>query len=186
METPTSKAALLQDMSAGRNAWEEVLAKIPQSAMREPGVEGTWSVRDVVAHICAYEQYMAAMLEDMKGGNTNATAMLDSYYQTQLTVYRGEHPDLPEHLQEVKGDQVNEVFTAAYRYKLVGEVLSMETDAYRKLVKWVDEFSEEELTRPFANTGRTLLQVLPRQCYMHYLQHIPVIQSWWDRKTKEK
>jgi len=182
METPNSKAELIQEMIAGRSAWDELLAQIPEPAMREPGVEGTWSVKDILAHICAYEQYMAAMLEDMKENNGNATAMLDSYYQMQLTMYRAGHPEIPEQLQDVRGDQVNEVFTAAYRFKKASEVLAMEAQAYRKLTQWVESFSDEELAHPFANTGKTLLQVLPRQCYIHYHQHIPVIKAWWEKK----
>lgn len=185
MDTPNSKTSLLNEMNSGRSAWEELLSKIPQAAMRETGVEGVWSVRDIVAHICAYQQYMAAMLQDMKENGANATSLLDSYYQMHLTMYRGEHPELPEHLQDVRGDQVNEVFTAAYRYKTTGEILSMEAQAYQKLLKWVNAFSEEELTQTFANTGKTLLQVIPRQSHHHYLQHIPAIQAWLDRRSAE-
>jgi uncharacterized damage-inducible protein DinB len=178
MDTPASKAELIQEMTNGRADWDAVLAKVPDSRMREAGVEGTWSVKQILAHICAYQQYMGAMLQDMKEKNGNATALLDSYYQMQLTMYRTQYPHIPEQLQDVRGEQVNEVFVAAYRFKTAAEVRAMEAESYRKLMEWIHAFSEEDLSSPFANTGKTLLQVVPRQSYTHYAQHIPAIETW--------
>lgn len=182
MSTPENKAELLQAITTGRSELEAALAQVNEADMRQTGVEGTWSVRDIVAHICAYEQYMAAMLADMKQPQGQETAMLDSYYQTNLTMYRNQHPELPEKLEEVRGDQINAVFTAAYQYKRAGEVLAMERQAYQKLLDWVEQFSEEELRKPFAPNGATLLQVLARQTYEHYQKHVPVIRAWVEQK----
>jgi hypothetical protein len=182
MTAPENKSALIEAMNTGRAEWEALLNQIPDSALREPGVDGIWSVRDILAHICAYEQYMAAMLQDMKDPEAHATPMLDSYYQMQLTMYRSRQPNIPEQLQDVRGDQVNEVFAAAYHFKTPAEVRRMEAEAYQKLLHWINQFSEAELAGPFANTGRTLLQVLPRQSYAHYEQHIPAIRAWWQKK----
>ena len=183
MDAPTTQKELLQAMAAGRQEWEDLLAPINETAMKQPGVEGIWSIKDVLAHICAYEQYMAAMLADQRGDGQSATNMLDAYYQTHLTLYRAAHPDLPDQLQKIRGEQVNEVFVAAFRYKTVREVRTMEHQAYQQLAQWVEDYTDEELNRPFTSTGKTLLQIIPGQCYTHYHQHIPAIRAWWQSQA---
>ena len=183
MDEPKTKAELLEAMAAGREEWEEVLGQISDADLRIPGVEGSWSVKEVIAHICAYEQYMGAMLIDMKDNQANATVSLDAYYQMHLTMYRAQQPDLPENLQELHGEQVNQAFVASFRYKTPAEVRAMEAQAYQKMVDAVETYSEEELTKPFADTGGTLMQILPRQCYRHYRQHIPTIRAWLENRS---
>lgn len=185
MSAPKSKAELLEELTTGRQAWETTLARVQPDDLKAPGVEGTWSVRDLVAHICAYQQYMAAMLRDMKDPHAQATAMLDAYYQTNLTVYRAQHPELPENLEQVRGDQVNQVFVAAYRFKRGTEVLAMEKEAYANLRNAIEEMTEEELSQPFMGGKASLLQLIPKQSYSHYYQHIPAIQRWVERRKSE-
>lgn len=185
MSAPKSKAELLDELETGRKAWESTLARITPDDLRVQGVEGSWSVRDVLAHICAYQLYMVAMLRDMKDPHAQATAMLDAYYQTNLTVYRAQHPELPENLEEVRGEQVNQVFVAAYRFKLGKEVLALEADAYAKLRSAIEEMSDEELSQPFMGGKSSLLQLIPKQSYGHYYQHIPAIQRWVERRKNE-
>lgn len=182
-------------MAAGRKEWEETLALLDEKALKEPNVEGIWSVKEVIAHICAFEQYMAALLNDQKGADAQAgagnpagipagsmTAALDAYYQTQLTMYRVDHPNLPAQLQEVHGDQVNEVFVAAFRFKRPNEVRAMEQHAYQDLLQAIDPWTDVELNEPYTPNGGTLMQIIPRQCYVHYRQHIPAIRAWLARR----
>jgi len=177
MDAPKTKAELLRNMSDGRKEWEDTLAQLTDQDLRVPGVLGTWSIKDILAHICAYQQYMAATLADEKGDGRE-TAALDSWYQTNLTMYRAKHPELPETVQEISGDQVNEVFVASYRYKTSSEVRTMEAQAYDKLLKWVETYPEADLAAPYGGTGRSLLQIIPQQCYDHYRVHLPAILEW--------
>lgn len=183
MDAPKTKQELLQAMTEGRAEWETLISQISDEDLKKPGVEGTWSIKDVLAHICAYEQYMAAMLADMKDENAHATAMLDAYYQTHLTMARADHPEFPEQLQQVRGDLINQVFVASFQYKRPREVRAMESQAYQELYQRVLGYSDEDLEKPFSNAGGTLLQVLPRQCYIHYYQHIPTIRDWVMKKN---
>ena len=181
MDVPNNKAELINSMTAGRKEWEETLALLSDQDLRVKGIEGEWSIKDVLAHICAYQQYMAATLADEKG-SSHETAALDSWYQTNLSMYRNEHPELPEQIQEVKGEQVNQVFVAAYRFKLPAEVREMEAQSYQRLLYWVQAYPDAELSGPYANTGRTLLQIIPNQCYLHYRTHLRTIHEWLARR----
>ena len=184
MNAPKSKEELLREMAAGRQEWDALLERISDADMKPTGVEGVWSIKEVLAHVLSYEQYMSATFADLRSEAANETGALDAYYQTHLSLYRAQHPDLPERIHEVKGDQVNEVFVAASRYKQVSEVRAMEKQAYQKLEQWVRDYSEEELSKPFTENGNTLLQIVPGQCYMHYRQHIPTIRKWLEAQGK--
>jgi|GEM_PF-4632218 len=41
----------LQEMEVGRRRWKDVLSQIDPSTLEEPGVEGIWSIKQIVAHI---------------------------------------------------------------------------------------------------------------------------------------
>src|SRR6266545_8341315 len=63
-----TKAALLDAMAAGRAGWDDLLVAVGSSRMDQARVVGAWSVRDVVAHVAAYERWVAAMLlADLRG-----------------------------------------------------------------------------------------------------------------------
>ncbi len=182
METPKSKAELLEIMETGRKEWLDLLARVDKKSMEEPGVEGDWSVKDIVAHILGYEQYAAALLMDQKAGTTQETQMLDAYFQTQLALYRRTHPEFPEQLAQVKGDEVNKIFVAASRYKDIDEVRQMEQAAYNNLLEQINVFDDSELRAPFTSNGKSLIDIIPNQVYAHYRLHTPAIEQWLERK----
>jgi hypothetical protein len=51
-----SKTDLLGLIQRDRAQWETLLSSIPEAWMTEPGVEGEWSVKDIIAHIAWGEQ----------------------------------------------------------------------------------------------------------------------------------
>lgn len=58
------RAIFLERLAAGRRAWEEALARVPEARMTEPCLEGGWSVKDVVAHVCWSEREMLGVLRE--------------------------------------------------------------------------------------------------------------------------
>jgi hypothetical protein len=52
----TSKAQLLKDIQTERRRLEKNLAKLNAGQWIEPGVTGSWSVKDLLAHLTAWEQ----------------------------------------------------------------------------------------------------------------------------------
>jgi hypothetical protein len=51
MNSYMSKEQLLSMIQSARAHWDALLAAIPQAWMTEPGVEGEWSIKDIIAHI---------------------------------------------------------------------------------------------------------------------------------------
>ncbi len=51
MNGDMSKTHLLGLIERDRAHWETLLGSIPEVWMTEPGVEGEWSIKDIIAHI---------------------------------------------------------------------------------------------------------------------------------------
>ena len=56
-EEAMTKARFLEKMRAERARWEAAIAAIERPRLTEGGFAGVWSVRDVIAHITAYERW---------------------------------------------------------------------------------------------------------------------------------
>ncbi len=72
-----TKARFLKTMRAERRQWEETITAVGEERMTLPGFAGVWSVRDVVAHITAYERWLLERLEAAARGEEAAPSVLD-------------------------------------------------------------------------------------------------------------
>src|SRR5688572_18202598 len=62
MDTPMTRAKFLDSLRSGRAAWEALLAQIDADRMTQPGVEGDWSIKDIIAHVTWHEREMLGVL----------------------------------------------------------------------------------------------------------------------------
>jgi uncharacterized protein (TIGR03083 family) len=63
MNQPLSKAGLIAELRASRAELESVVSQIPPERMTEPGACGSWSVKDVLAHLAVGNDWLALQLE---------------------------------------------------------------------------------------------------------------------------
>jgi len=70
MTTPANRDELLQRIREEREALERAVARVPAEKMTEPLLEGGWSVKDVLAHIAAWEGLMVGWVEESLRGGT--------------------------------------------------------------------------------------------------------------------
>ena len=57
------KREFIEHVQSDRQLWDELLSQVPDDLMLEPGVEGDWSTKDVLAHVTWYEREMVGMLK---------------------------------------------------------------------------------------------------------------------------
>jgi hypothetical protein len=190
MEAPTNKATLLIALAAGRAEWDALLARLDPNLLQEPGVEGQWSICDILAHITPYEEYAAAYVEDMaQHGRPSAerVARLDAQHHAHLAEYRRAHPDAAELLDQLPVDQLNDLFVTEARAVAPPEALARGRQAYDALYAAVRRIGEAELALPQAEfNGRSLLTMLPFQSYRHYQKHAAAIESWLQHRAAER
>jgi hypothetical protein len=181
MDIPKTKPELLRAMEAGRREWETVLSQIDEQSLSEPGVEGIWSVKQIVAHVAGYDEWTAAFLTNRLNPDAGILAAHDAFWQKQLDAYRQDHPDFPAHMNETGDDQTNAVVVAAYDQYTAREVLEREQKAYKELLSAVQAMSESQLIEPGIVGKKSIMEILPDQAHGHYQGHLPAIQRWLAR-----
>ena len=182
MDIPKSKVELIQVTEAARGEWDSVLSEIDEQALTEPGVEGTWSVKQIVAHVAGYEEWTVAFLNDRRHPGAGILAAHDAFWQGQLDVYRRDHPDFPTEVNKTNDDEINAVVVATYDPYTAREVLEREQRAYRQLLSMLQELPENELMEKGTVGKKSIMEILPDQCHGHYLMHLPAIQRWLEQR----
>jgi hypothetical protein len=151
-ETMT-KIVLLETLRDRRAEFDAVLMKVPQEAMTLPGVQGEWSVKDIIAHLAYYERWMADRIHEQLRGETYT----------------------PNELDMMHFDARNIIIHGLYKDHTLPEVLALSQVAFHRLVSGVEAHSEAFLTEP-----QPILvgEMLRSEVYDHYRQHIPYIEAW--------
>ena len=165
---PGSKTELLERMRAGREEWDALIAQIPDSARTEPALAGGWSVKDLIAHVAAFENWTAAQIRAANEGRAPTDSEL---YGVEEVTVDPEEGDL---------DRQNAAIYARYREMPLAEVMTFSSQAFADLVAAVEGVSDEDFGRTGAQTwtgDKTLLEIIPEQCYAHYEQHADELRS---------
>ena len=165
---PGSKTELLERMRAGREEWDALIAQIPDSARTEPALAGGWSVKDLIAHVAAFENWTAAQIRAANEGRAPADREL---YGVEEVTVDPEGWDL---------DRENAAIYARYKETPLAEVMTFSSQAFADLITAVAAVSDEDFARSGAQTwtgDRTLLEIIPEQCYAHYEQHAGELRS---------
>jgi hypothetical protein len=113
-----TRADLLAAIQAGRARLDDALGGLPDAAMLDR-IDDTWTRKDVVAHLAAWERHVVDLLERLRAGDEPAA--------------------------REPTDVLNARFHAADRARPLGEVLAAERSAYDRLVTAVAAASDEEL-----------------------------------------
>jgi hypothetical protein len=165
--TQISKAELLEKMRDGRTRWGALLERVGEARMAQPGVDGEMSVKDIIAHVAAYEQWTAEQIRaeitgEMPPPNPDEEA----------------HPD-----DWMDLDRRNARIYLLNRDLPLDEVMSKSHRAFEQLLAAVEALSEEDLAGPQEWTyGEPVRKIVPVQCYVHYQDHIPAISAWLDNQ----
>ena len=75
-EYPTDRATLLREMDAGRERLERVFGALDDEKLAALRVPNSWTAKDLLAHIGAWEELNASALEALRGGR-EPTAPID-------------------------------------------------------------------------------------------------------------
>lgn len=161
MNKPEFIAKLRQEHAA----WEALLAEAGATRMALPGAVGFWCLKDVVAHVSAYEQWLVDLFAAVKRGALPAPSILND-------------PDL---------DKRNAVVYEANKAKPVDAVLAESHEVFAKLVAALEELPPEQFINekatawfiePFWKEAMPLWEAVQGDSYGHYHEHIPTIRAW--------
>jgi DinB family protein len=164
---PRTKADLLRRIRAGRAAFDAALAAIPPEIVERPVLDDGGSVKDLVAHVAAYEQWTAAQIAAANEGRQ----------PTDLELYGVD--DVPDDPEGWDLDRQNAAIRARHAGLSFPEALAFAERSFDRLLTALSTTPDDDLTRPGAQswTGReAVIDLVPGQTYEHYADHLPPLR----------
>ncbi len=135
----------------------------PESAWDTSGACGTWSVKDIIAHLASYEQVLVDVLSTFLGG--------------------GLTPSLTRFTEQ--GDQFNDTEVSSRKEKTMKEVLGEYNDTHAQVMFMVAQLPPETLrqtgTLPWYGAVYALDDFLVYVYYGHKREHSAQIAVFRDR-----
>src|SRR5215211_6080218 len=134
-----------------------------------PGVLGKWSVKDVLAHLLAHQQYLADRMEEILVEETYVPCKT----QTALDAFLDEfgYPDFGSPLLD--NDAPNEWVVERYKSVSLEDVVTQEINVFASIVSSFEKMSEEIIQK------HNIYERVANGTYRHYNEHIRDIQRWF-------
>jgi len=161
MAKQTSKDQLLKDIRTERRRLEKNLSGWSAEAMTQPGVAGTWSVKDILAHLSAWEKLFLDWYSAGLQGRVPAT--------------------LPVGMSQKAMDALNQQIYEKNQRRSLDEVLAEFHASYEVTVRVIEAIPEEEMFARgrFNWTGAlTLADYIAGNTCSHYAWAKSQIRKW--------
>lgn len=152
-----------------RDKFELLLNRVGYARrMTLKGVAGKWSIKDMLAHILAYEQYIADRMNEVLHGEEYTPCKTQNALDAFLDEYG--YPDFGSALLDEEG--TNEWIAEKYRNVSLDEVVAQELQAFSATVSSLEKLSEEMMNR------HHLYDRVANNTYRHYRRHGADIRGW--------
>ncbi|MCJ7700976.1 MAG: ClbS/DfsB family four-helix bundle protein [Anaerolineales bacterium] len=162
----TEKTALLDVIRRERKNLESLLSGLLDSQMVEPGVEGQWSIKDVMSHIAAWER----LAQDR---------ILAALTNTPL-----KYP-------VIHGDEFVDKFNAqvfsSNKETPLDDIICEFRAAHTDFLAQIEQLDKDVILQklPFEWAGKMTFQVLiSANTHWHYIEHAESIEKWLERQAK--
>lgn len=170
----THKEIFLARLMRERDKFELLLNRVGYARrMTLKGVSGKWSVKDMLAHILAYEQYIADRMSEILHGEEYAPCKTQNALDAFLDEYG--YPDFGSPLLD--DDVPNEWITEKYKNVSLEDVVSQELQAFASIISFLEKLSEEVLNQ------HHLYDRIANNTYKHYREHTVDIKRWLRSNT---
>jgi hypothetical protein len=170
MDEPSSKAKLLKRLSNERARWETLLAEFEEEQLVAPLLPDERSIKDVIAHLTAWQRRTVAHLEAALEGETPVL------------------PDWPIAEDDDEAvDQINEWIYQTYRHHSLDEVLQEWQQVFQKTLDLGESLSERTLTEPDRYSwleGEPLSEVLVSSYEHYHDEHLVPLREWLSEKIQ--
>ncbi len=164
-----NKVIFLRRLQSERDKFELLLNQVGFTRqMAVKGVSGSWSIKDILAHIFAYEQYMADRMEEIYQNKRYAPCKTQNALDAFLQEFG--YPDFGSPLLDDDGP--NAWIVERYQNVPLEEIVSQELHAYGTIVHLFEKMSEQTILR------NNLYERVANNTYRHYQEHIRDIKHW--------
>ena len=156
MEQPPTVQQLIANIQTERAAWQALIEQIGQDRFTMPGVAGSWSVKDIIAHITWFEREMVSLVK--------AHALVGS------------------ELWNLPTDERNAAIYEEIRGASLDRVLEDSAQVHQQILELLPTLSDKDLTNPesFPDMPPDWQPwlIIAQNTYQHYQQHIPDLEKW--------
>lgn len=163
MSDDSRKQEILDTLTSNWQEWENLLNQIGRERLTEPGVTGEWSVKDIAAHLAAWEERAALWTEGIR---TNTK------------------PPPAPWSRGLSEDEENASIYEMNRSRSLDDVLNGARTIRQRLMDGIRALSEDEVAVHKVEWlgDRTFADALSGNSYEHYRDHAALIETWLKKE----
>lgn len=164
-----SKKQFIEKLLRERDKFELTLNRVGFTRrMTLKGVTGKWSIKDILAHILAYEQYIADRLNEILHGQEYTPCKT----QSALDAFLDEHgyPDFGSPLLD--DESPNAWVVEKYKNVSLEDVVAQEVQAFSAIVSMLEKLPQKLIDE------HNLFDRVANNTYKHYREHLRDIRHW--------
>jgi hypothetical protein len=165
----TQKQAFIRRLMHERDKFELLLNRVGFTRrMTLKGVAGNWSIKDIIAHVWAYEQYIADRMNEILHGEE----YMPRKTHNALDAFQDEfgYPDFGSPLLDE--DTSNAWVYDHYKNVALEEIVAQEVQAFASIVSALEKLSDETIK------GHNILNRVADNTLHHYREHTRDIKAW--------
>ena len=161
------KSELLNWLQEEYQKWEALLDQIGPRRMEQPGVNGDWSMKDVIAHLTGWNRWLVVRLQAALRGEPEPP------------------PPWPAHLQT--DDDINAWIYESNRGRSLHEILDETQQVFQQLLTVIEGLPDEVRIEPEWRLVWVDNHRFPAGEFFDHFHddHEPDVQSWLARVEKQ-
>jgi hypothetical protein len=164
-----TKKQFIDKLLHERDKFELTLNRVGYTRrMTLKGVSGKWSIKEILAHILAYELYIADRMNEILHGQE----YIPCKTQTALDAFLDEYgyPDFGSPL--LNDEAPNAWVVEKYKNVSLEDVVAQEIQAFSSIATMLETMSQKLID------GHNLFDRIANNTYKHYREHLRDIRHW--------
>ena len=161
------KSELLNWLQDEYQQWEVFLDQIGEARMDQPGVNGDWAMKDIVAHLTGWNRWLVDRLQAVGRSQPEPP------------------PPWPPHLQT--DDEINAWIYESNQGRSVGEVLDESHQVFQQLLAVIEGLPDDSLIEPAYHIVQLGSQRFSASEFFDHFHddHEPDMRAWLARVEKQ-
>ena len=156
------RAELLAEVEKGWRNWQGLLAGLTPDQMVEPGLPGGWTVKDAIAHIAFYEEWVGDFIRTRSWPPARHPSLDTPDMDARNDAFYELNKDRP----------LNDVLEESHRvHTMLVDAISALTDA---------EYHDRDLLGTPPDEEWELEKMVDGNTFKHYPEHAAAIQKWLE------
>lgn len=178
-EEQMDKARLLNLMNTGYAAFTQLLSPLSEAQMMTPGVTGLWSMKDILAHLAAWEHHALNYLLAAEKGETPPESALEGLGYGDVQPPEADALPPEERADEFSGE--NSFLYHQNKERSLADVQDDFRSTFAAIVATVQRIDDALLFDPHNmawTDGRPLWGWIAGNTFGHYEEHTGPIEQW--------